>query len=131
MWRRFALRALAVPLALGCGQAKDEEPTYSEALKAYNTERQELERLRNERVTMRQQFETGKGKLRAIEAKRQAVGKEDYQRLKEIHPDQAREYLEQRQTGDAEVARRVGEGIGKLTAQRVEEMQQLQEKIVR
>ena len=97
----------------------------------YNTERQELERLRKERVTMEQQFETAKNKLRAVESKRQAVGKEDYQRLKEIDPDQALEYLEQRQTGGAEVARQVREGIGKLTAQHAEDMKQLQERIVR
>jgi hypothetical protein len=118
-------------LALGCGEASDEEPTYSEALEAYNIERQELERLQKERVAMEQQFETAKNKLRAIEAKRQAVGKEDYQRAKELDPDQAREYLEQRETGDAEIARQVGEGIGKLTAQHAEDVQQLQEKILR
>ena len=118
-------------MALGCRETKDEEPIRSEALEVYNTERQELERLRKERVTMEQQFETAKNKLRAVEPKRQAVGKEDYQRLKEIDPDQALEYLEQRQTGGAEVARQVREGIGKLTAQHAEDMKQLQERIVR
>ena len=115
MWRCLTLLTLAVPLALGCREARDERPTYAEALEAHRMEHQKLERLKKEGVATEQRFEAAKEELRAIEAERKAVGREDHQRLMKLDPDQAAEYLDQRRTGDARVAKEVREGIAKLT----------------
>ena len=64
---------MAVPLASGCGQARDGEPTYPEALEGYKMEHQELERLERLRKSAAFSVARYQDKLRDVERFKSAL----------------------------------------------------------